>query len=81
MEHYQEGRGREKGVDFFLNQSIVERMNDNNFGDLTLAAAGELDDFNYDALMAELNADPDYVADVEARRAEALAYQMMQEAE
>lgn len=62
-------------VDFFLNRSIVGRMNGNNLGDLTLAAAGELDDFNFDALMAELNADPQYVADMEERRMEALMHE------
>jgi hypothetical protein len=50
-------------------------MNGNNLGDLTLAAAGELDDFNFDALMAELNADPQYVADMEERRMEALMHE------
>ncbi len=54
-------------------------MNETNLGDLTVAAAGELDDFNFDALMAELNADPQYVADMEERRLKALMHQMMHE--
>jgi|688.fasta_scaffold1661569_2 hypothetical protein len=53
--------------------------NNNYCGDLTVAAAGELEDLDYDALMEELNSDPQYVADMEERRQEALCYQMNNE--
>lgn len=52
---------------------------ENYFGDLTVAAAGELDDFTFDELMAELNKDPQYVADMEAKRMDDLLYQMSTE--
>jgi hypothetical protein len=55
--------------------------NGNNIGwDLTVAAAGEMEDYDYNTMMEELYRDPEFLASMEARNAEALELQMVQDA-
>jgi cobalamin biosynthesis Mg chelatase CobN len=55
--------------------------NGNNIGwDLTVAAAGEMEDYDYNTMMEELYSDPEFRAYLDARNAEALEYQMAQDA-
>lgn len=55
--------------------------NENNIGwDLTIAAAGEMVDYDENAMMEELYNDPEFLAHLDARNAEALEYQMAQDA-
>jgi hypothetical protein len=56
-------------------------MNNENTGwDLTVAAAGEMEDYDYNTMMEELYRDPEFLASMEARNAEALELQMVQDA-
>lgn len=55
-------------------------MNNTNLWDLTIASPGEMVDYDENAMMAELYSDPEFLADMDARAAEALDYQMAQDA-
>lgn len=48
--------------------------------DLTIACLGEVMGYDENAMMEELYSDPEFLADMEARKNEALEYQMAHDA-